>query len=300
MCISFWREDVVRSYQGDAGILAYDIPLHLKILDLIESIGNFCVGFLVVDWNAWSSLFVRIKVRAVGLIPREVPLRFGNSYYVVRISKPPAAEAELSPAGGSRVSICGNDKSRLDSMEHTSSTSSSMKPHSCRNGVSKTARSRRGVADNHRGISNSQNLHLQPKKNERKVWFRKLGPVLNPSLAAHYVGNSGTSLDLGSPLHHLKPNPRAIFAKLIMDPTWFLPPLRPGPFLSSLVSKLLVACTSWALTSSSLPKSLQRYRYTPFSSPIDFEDLPECEPVNSPPSESPDWSYSPSSLSNPA
>ncbi|CAL1375746.1 unnamed protein product [Linum trigynum] len=87
--ITSWTEEEVAPCGEVTWILATDIPLHLKSVELIKTIGNFCGDFLEIDWNLWCFPFVRIRIRKVRVIPDKVILKFGNQSIVVGISVPP-------------------------------------------------------------------------------------------------------------------------------------------------------------------------------------------------------------------
>ncbi|CAN0912617.1 hypothetical protein LINGRAPRIM_LOCUS576 [Linum grandiflorum] len=67
-----------------AWIRARGIPLHLRSKELFRSIGDFCGGFLCSD-DGPGLAAVRIKVKASGIIPEEVPLCFRAKVFPIRM-----------------------------------------------------------------------------------------------------------------------------------------------------------------------------------------------------------------------
>ncbi|CAN1155620.1 hypothetical protein LINPERHAP2_LOCUS20511 [Linum perenne] len=68
-------------------VLIQGIPLHLRSLELFQSLGDKCGGFLDYDVSLCPISSVRIKVKEVGGIPEEVSIRFQSEVFPVRVIK---------------------------------------------------------------------------------------------------------------------------------------------------------------------------------------------------------------------
>ncbi|CAN1163120.1 hypothetical protein LINPERPRIM_LOCUS32502 [Linum perenne] len=64
-------------------VLIQGIPLHLRSLELFQSLGDKCGGFLDYDVSLCPISSVRIKVKEVGGIPEEVSIRFQTEVFPV-------------------------------------------------------------------------------------------------------------------------------------------------------------------------------------------------------------------------
>ncbi|CAL1355156.1 unnamed protein product [Linum trigynum] len=103
--ISPWMEDVTHRNSDDTWILVFGIPLHLKSVDLLVTIGNFCGSFIEVDWNSWSLDFVRIRIRKIRKIPESVLLLAGSVGFTARVVVSPTASDSSQGMGKCESSI---------------------------------------------------------------------------------------------------------------------------------------------------------------------------------------------------
>ncbi|CAI0433024.1 unnamed protein product [Linum tenue] len=83
-------------------MLVFGIPLHLKSVNLIRTIGEFCGNLLDIDWNSWASSCVRMKVIAKGSTSSSIPLVYEDQWFTVDVKVLPA-----SLSGGRRESEQG-------------------------------------------------------------------------------------------------------------------------------------------------------------------------------------------------
>ncbi|CAI0383832.1 unnamed protein product [Linum tenue] len=170
MDISHWSEISLKHDVSSARwVMVSGIPVHLKSVNLIRSIGEFCGSLVEIDWNHWTSDVIRLGVRVVGELPERIPIRFGADCYWVKVSP----VSELYTGESSDPSF----RPRGDMNRPTSVSGSMQKGERCMGVVHYGARRpERGalvsVAQPAGVKSNSLN-----KSAMRHVWVRKHGPI---------------------------------------------------------------------------------------------------------------------------
>ncbi|CAL1379878.1 unnamed protein product [Linum trigynum] len=98
-----WQDGVKNPRADVVRIFASNIPMHLKSVNLLKTIENFCGSFIDIDWNSWYLPFDRIRIKKTARIPNEVPLRFGSQSFSVKIVvSPEATSADGRMIGGKR------------------------------------------------------------------------------------------------------------------------------------------------------------------------------------------------------
>ncbi|CAI0433057.1 unnamed protein product, partial [Linum tenue] len=170
-------------------MLVFGIPLHLKSVNLIRTIGEFCGNLLDIDWNSWASSCVRMKVIAKGSTSSSIPLVYEDQWFTVDVKVLPA-----SLSGGRRESEQGKrgEKSKgHEDFRVSQSTGSSQSQFvsrvSMRNLKRRTLRAGRpsleGSSSMHGGVQGGSNTIRVGDLSGRvkKVWVRKFGPLLRPT-----------------------------------------------------------------------------------------------------------------------
>ncbi|CAN0903419.1 hypothetical protein LINGRAHAP2_LOCUS22545, partial [Linum grandiflorum] len=107
--LGYWIKDagrsVVMSEFEVAWIRVRGIPLHLRSKEFYRRIIEWCGGFIRSDESA-NLAWVRIKVKATGDIPEEIPLCCGEEVFSVGIEIDQCAECgskEAGPTSSKRV-----------------------------------------------------------------------------------------------------------------------------------------------------------------------------------------------------
>ncbi|CAL1370381.1 unnamed protein product [Linum trigynum] len=82
-------------------VMVAGIPYHLQSIELIKRIGEFCGELVEVDWQHWSSEFVKILIKRVGPVPDSIPILFTEEEFNVIIVQSPGSSSvsSLSPRG---------------------------------------------------------------------------------------------------------------------------------------------------------------------------------------------------------
>ncbi|CAL1402749.1 unnamed protein product [Linum trigynum] len=82
---SLWKDGEMSVCGDESWIVALDIPLHLKSVDLLVAIGKFCGVFVDLDWDSWFLPFVRTRIKKTTAIPDVIPLRFDGLEFPIQI-----------------------------------------------------------------------------------------------------------------------------------------------------------------------------------------------------------------------
>ncbi|CAN1759239.1 hypothetical protein LINPERHAP1_LOCUS7072 [Linum perenne] len=86
----------IMAENATAWVVARGIPLHLRSKKLFKALGDRCRGFIRAD-EVSSLSSIRIKVSAGASIPEEVLVRFGTTFFPIRVEL--EGKAPMSPVG---------------------------------------------------------------------------------------------------------------------------------------------------------------------------------------------------------
>ncbi|CAL1370941.1 unnamed protein product [Linum trigynum] len=208
----------------ESWIVALDIPLHLKSVDLFVAIGNFCGVFVDLDWDSWFLPFVRIGIKKTTAIPDVIPLRFDGLEFPIQIVSPAA-----TPLGLPCNTIIN---AGINSHARVSGTLSSHPVDYPSVGASSSPIS-------------SPSLPSRPNKpraHPNRIWVRKAGPIWLPPHSSPLIE---PILSLPSSIHVPPVRAHTPFPSLILD---FAPsPSRSLPSLCLHLGPDLIILSNFAL-----------------------------------------------------
>ncbi|CAL1355633.1 unnamed protein product [Linum trigynum] len=169
--VSEWKDHEEKYSNSDKWILVYGIPLHLKSINLLKSIGNFCGSFIEIDWSSWSLEFVRIRIMCKRDIPLSIPVRYASDQFMINIIPPPATYDAADKANGFSQAV-QKSKSRSPVLPHRFSDSISRQS----NPDLPLVNASQSDSEENKGEG------VWSRRSVRRVWVRKEGPIwIKPS-----------------------------------------------------------------------------------------------------------------------